>query len=259
MRFNIILTSKNKKEVPIDYRRYFISFLKSIFEAEGIYTELFDKKTIKPYTFSVWFGNDFEFTEKGIKGTDRISFLFSTGDKCIFTKFYNGLLNMKDVKLWDEFKIENIILLPPKKIVANKILCKTIGISIFTDPEADAKDFSKWFITPKDDILKFNEVFKKRIVERARFLNCEFFSENIKFSIPDIEEFQNLKKENDIITLLKEPIEDVIVKHYNGNLKGFRGFFGVEGDVKLLNFIYDYGIGVRTGQGFGMIDVLKEI
>ncbi len=56
----------------------------------------------------------------------------------------------------------------------------------------------------------------------------------------------------------KDSIKETVVKHYGAYLRGFRGFFWLEGDEEILQFVYDFGLGVRIGQGFGMIEVIKE-
>ncbi|MEN3045122.1 MAG: CRISPR-associated endoribonuclease Cas6 [Candidatus Hydrothermales bacterium] len=54
-------------------------------------------------------------------------------------------------------------------------------------------------------------------------------------------------------------IEEVYVKHYGGFLKGFKGVFILESSPWMLQFIYDFGLGVRTGQGFGLLELISEL
>ncbi|MEN3046978.1 MAG: CRISPR-associated endoribonuclease Cas6 [Candidatus Hydrothermales bacterium] len=44
-----------------------------------------------------------------------------------------------------------------------------------------------------------------------------------------------------------------------GFLKGFKGVFILESSSWMLQFIYDFGLGVRTGQGFGLLELISEL
>jgi len=61
------------------------------------------------------------------------------------------------------------------------------------------------------------------------------------------------------LKLYFEPIsiEEVLVKHYGGYVRGFLGEFKLHTDnPEVLKFVYQYGLGVRTGQGFGYLEVV---
>jgi CRISPR/Cas system endoribonuclease Cas6 (RAMP superfamily) len=65
MRFSIIF-SIDKPYLPLDYRSGFISLLKAAYEVanKGTYIQLYEANTIKPYTFSVYFGNKLKITNQ---------------------------------------------------------------------------------------------------------------------------------------------------------------------------------------------------
>jgi CRISPR-associated endoribonuclease Cas6 len=54
-------------------------------------------------------------------------------------------------------------------------------------------------------------------------------------------------------------MKEVLVKHYNGYVRGFKGVFELSGSPEILQFVYDYGFGIRTGQGFGLLELVKEL
>jgi CRISPR-associated endoribonuclease Cas6 len=259
VRIKVELRKEEGTALPKDHRNYFLSFLKRVFSEGGSFDNLYLRKKTKPFVFSFWLGKDFEVDEE-IKISDEISMLFSTGDFSILTSFYNGIINMKkqnvNISLGElKLKIERVSILPPKRVTAKKILCKTVGISVFTNPEASSKDFKKWYIIPTDNIDLFNYVLKKRTNERYRYINgnTKDFEINLKpLSEEEFHIFKSLSQQKK----LKSSINETIVKHYGGYLRGFRGVFFLEGDQEILQFIYDYGMGVRTGQGFGMIDII---
>lgn len=261
MRIELELYSEESLKFPKDYRSYFISFLKKVFSRAGIFEEIYEEKSSKPFVFSVWLGDNFEIENEDIKIGDRIYFLFSTGDPYILTNFYNGSIMIKEdnepITLGRaSLKIKNITLLPLKKIREGKILCKSLGISILTNPEASAKDFRNWFIIPTDDLELFNRVLRRRTNERYEHIKGIKGNFEIVLKPLNDNEFFILKSLKKSLRELSSPINETIVKHYDAYLRGFRGVFFLEGDEEILQFVYDYGIGVRTGQGFGTIDVL---
>ncbi|HOK56580.1 MAG TPA: CRISPR-associated endoribonuclease Cas6 [bacterium] len=247
MRFYIQFISNKEVKVPSNIRSFFISFIKKVFENTDklLYSSLFNSKKAKPYVFSPYFGEEFK---EGKIGKD-ISFIFSSGDFSLISSFWNGILLLKEKKLdyieieGEKFNLNNIKLLPNKKIIGNEVIFKTIGISVLTDPEVSAKDFKNWYIIPeKDKIERFKDVLRKRTEERIKYIKGIEKKIELEFSIP--EEATN---------------SDTVVPHYDGYVRGFRGIFCLKGEPEILQFLYDYGFGVRTGQGFGLLEIVKQI
>jgi len=52
-----------------------------------------------------------------------------------------------------------------------------------------------------------------------------------------------------------DDVNEVIRKYKNTVIKGWRGIFAVHGSPKLKKLAFDFGIGDKNSQGFGMIDV----
>jgi len=238
MRIKVIFESKKNFSLNKDYRRYFISFLKRVFEETNL-KEIYQRKEYRPFTFSAWLGENFKIEEEIIIGKN-LSFLFSSGDPVIITNFYNGVMKLKreKIKLGKvDLEINKIDLLPYKKINKDKAIFKTIGVCVLNNPDVLKNDFKRWYIIPTDDIEKFNECLFKRINDRYKFLTK--------------------RREKHFIKLNPINIKETIVKHYNGYVRGFKGIFELEGSSEILQFIYDYGFGIRTGQGFGLLDIVR--
>lgn len=226
-------------------RSSFISFIKKAFERSNpsLYKELFDTKRTKPYVFSPYFGKEFKEGRIG----KNISMIFSSGDPTIVSNLWNGILKLK--QKGDDclnisnttYHLTNIILLPLKKIKKSEVIFKTIGISVLTDPHENADEFNKWYVTP-NNLERFNEVLKERVQER-------------------LEHIKGIKKRVriELVKIEGKKIEETIVPHYNGYVKGFRGEFLLKGTPQILQFLYDFGFGVRTGQGFGLLEIVKEL
>ncbi len=261
MRIEVELLSNGSFSFPKDYRNYFMSFLKSVFTKAGVLESFYEEKRTKPFVFSVWLGDKFEIEGERIHSGDRIYLLFSTGEPSILTYFYNGVISIKErnenILLGrTKLQIKNITLQPLRRIKDKKILCKTKGISVLTNPEASARNFKNWYIIPTDDIELFNKVLKKRTNERYERIRGKKGNFGIELKPLTDDEFFILKSLQKERRNFEKPINETIVKHYGAYLRGFRGFFFLERDKEILQFVYDYGLGVRTGQGFGMIELL---
>lgn len=256
MRLNICFSFRDSPDLDKNYRTYFHSIIKSSFEKAGFYNNVFGNKRFRPYTFSVYLGKD-AFPAKKIELKGRnVYLLFSTGDPEVFVKFYNGILDIKADNS-TPYRILDIRLLPQKKIVSGKVLFRTVGITVFSDRNASEKEFKKRYPVPTDDLKNFNRVMNERTIQRYNYLTGGSFklSEKLAFSLLSPAELALVKKvKKDVVGIMEE-----VVPHYNGYIRGFRGYFWLEGPQELLQFVYDYGFGVRTGQGFGMLDKVVEV
>jgi len=249
MRFKLIFEGEKIYFKNEDIRSNFISFLKKTFQksSEEKYNSLFTTKKLKPYVFSPFLGEKFK---ENIIGP-QISFIFSSGDNEIITIFWNGILQLKKEKQDNiilnnkKFYLKDIKLLPEKKINSKKVLFKTIGISIMTDPDSSPADFKNWFIVPeKENLRTFNEILKKRVKQKYKILKNIEIEPKVKFSL--------YEKDG------KTFIDETIIPLFGGFVRGFRGYFFLEGNPEILKFLYDYGFGVRTGQGFGLLEIVKQ-
>ena len=243
MQIKVFFESQSKLNLVKDYRRYFLSFLKKTFEKVG-FLKIFEIKEYRPYTFSVWLGENFKIDEE-VSTDTKISLLFSSGDLEIITHFYNGVLRLKKERyklIGELLEIKDVVLLPYKKIRAHKAIFKTVGVCVFNNPQAPKKDLKSWYITPFDDLDKFNEILYQRINDRFKCLTGSKDAHPIRLNL-----------------LENYPIKEVMVKHYNGYVRGFKGVFELSGSPEILQFVYDYGFGIRTGQGFGLLELVKEL
>lgn len=269
MRLKILFDNEQdeQKELLViqEYRQYFISFLKNIFASTKIYKNLYSQKVVKPFTFSVFLGKDLiPLEEKKIKISLPIEFLFSTGDSEIFSYFYNGVLDFKReermLNISHNFlKIKKIQLLKNIKINSSAVIFKTLGVVILTDPNASAKDFHNYFIIPNDNLEKFNKILEFRMAEKYQRIIGKKIDTKMIFTPINDKELPIFIRQRKLDIGFSQPIKETIVKHYKGYLRGFKGIFYLEAHPEMLQFIYDYGLGIRTGQGFGMVDLVAQI
>ncbi len=232
MRFLVRLVNayKDPAVVPLDYRRRFISFLKKV-----LGEEVFSNMETKPYTFAVFFGKGSKVNNGHIEGVPLINFRFSTGDTLVAVRFYNGVLRMKKKgelhpigsgKFKVEF-IKQVEMKNPKGIF--KALSPVVVERMGFENERDRY------------ILPFEEGFIESLLENTLRRYTTIYG-----------------KEPEFRSFHFEPIsvKETKIKHYGGILRGFLGKFKVVSDSEeILRFIYNYGLGLRTGQGFGYVEV----
>jgi CRISPR-associated endoribonuclease Cas6 len=239
MRFKVKLTKLNPgKEaiISIDYRRRFVSFLKRIFG------ENFDEESVKPYTFAVYFGKRAKFEKDFIKVVDPIIFRFSTGDKRVAMAFYNGVVKLKKDFYLHDFN--------PRAKEGTFYKIERIEVEEELPLWNSFRALSPVVIERKWTSKKPRE----RYVVPGELDFAEWLNENLKRRMSAI-----LIKPLFWSKLYLEPIsiEEVLVKHYGGYVRGFLGEFKLYTDnPEVLKFVYQYGLGVRTGQGFGYLEVM---
>lgn len=237
--------SNEKLLVNLDYRRYFISFIKSVFGEVKKYEELYSQKKVKPFVFASYLGKNFKVLEnekqKELQVSLPINIVFSTGDLETFSHFYNGLISLRTknrgIKInGTEIPISNIYLEPVKKISSDSIVFKTLGICVINDQVKYNSNLDSYFLVPNHtENKKFNRVLSA-LTSKKYFL------------------ITGVAKQFEL-NLLPIETKSVYIKHYGGYLKGFRGKFRLEGEPNVLQFVYEYGLGIRTGQGFGLIEI----
>ena len=245
MRFKLMVELQDKN-FPIDYRRVILSYIKKALTniENGKYLSKFYKDTMqKEFCFTVEFSHPV-FNKEGILLDDKnIIIKFSTSDNKTGFFLQNIFMSQMNVP----FKIPTDNSMTLKKIVkenkdltikSNKAVFKTSkgnGLCIRKHIKEGNKDF---YLTFEDE--NFEEQFKEVVKNQA--LNAGFsnsIAENIKFN----------------------PIrcKKVLIKHYDVYVDTTVGIFELEGDSRLLQYLYDGGIGSRHSSGFGMVELINQI
>jgi CRISPR-associated endoribonuclease Cas6 len=235
MRFLVRLVNVSEEPaiVDVDYRKRFISLLKKVFGEEE-----FRKPTTRPYTFAVFFGREAKIDGTKITGVKFINLRFSSGDSVAVARFYNGILKLKKGGYvhsigTGKFRIEHV---KEEKEKQPKGIFKTLSpVIVERMGFSELKNPAERYVVPSEE--GFTESLLENILRRYGALTGRKL-EVSKFSFESVN------------------IEEKLVKHYRGILKGFIGRFKIITDSQeLINFIYRYGIGMRTGQGFGYLEV----
>jgi CRISPR-associated endoribonuclease Cas6 len=252
MRVKIPITTG---KVPIIFRQRVLAFIKeALAQADKDYKEsMYNVRMPKAYTFNLAFDRTnpkeeeisldekFKIKDK-VFYQDRPVFLYiSSNDYQFLINLFNG---MKKIKIFDFNKFDNIYWQVGKPVILREKI-------IFND-EVTFKTNAPFIIETKDD---------RPVV---------FSDENFQTELNNVMEriFRKLDNRG-----LKQPLEfypinmkKEVIKH---TLRGFRektgkpimyitgnsGIFKLKGHPEDLQTIYQIGLGNRTGQGFGMVEV----
>lgn len=275
MRLKILFLCEKLKVL---YRHRFMSLIKESLNLsdENYKKNLYPDKSlnleiVKPFSFSITmppskivkkekiliddtfeiFDNVFYFSENSY-----LTMYISSNDYEFIMNLYNGLLKLKNFNLYEDviLKLEKVILVNEKKIDKDEVVFKTLSPILIEDK--DNKPILVEPVSRGEENLSYLKVLSKD----------DF---NIHFNAIHSGILKNLRGYGIISNLEFEPInlKKQVVKH---TLKGFRettgkpymtlttmqGIFKLKGAPEDIQMLYQIGIGLRTGQGFGMVDVL---
>jgi len=222
--------------IPKNYGRGFISLIKKLIEESDplLFNGYYKQHSLKPFTFGTYFpqlqGNENDMLKVG----ETVKVNFSTSSIQLATNIYNGFIKT------------------PKHYWRNN------GSSITFKPV-------KAFLNKQITITKNEHVFKtlspflvSYLGESNEFLlpGEEGFIEGLQFSLNECaKEFLGV---NQNIELEFEPVnmKRHVIYHYK-KMPSNKGIFRIKAEPKILQMIYDIGIGVHRSQGFGLLEVVK--
>lgn len=242
MRFKFEL-EVTKNEIPLDYRRIFISYFKKALEKneESSKNQYYNKQDPikKPFTFSVFFQNP-KFHRDYIKlEGNKIILNFSTFCYETGLNYYNSLNKMRNseypLKDNNYLVLKNILFMKEEKIIQDTLLIKTLSPILIRQHDR-GKNYDK-YLTPGDD-------------DFIAGLRSSVLSSVDKFELEDLKKYV---QEIELIDIGKS--KEVKVLFYGHKVLGSIGKFVLKGNPKLLELIISSGIGSRSSSGFGMIEV----
>lgn len=256
--------SLHTPKLPIIYRNIFMSFIKECLrKSDSAYREkLYPEKgspitkVVKPFCFCVRMpsqkemkrekisiDSDFEIEDTvfSFRENSFINFLVSSCDYEFIVNLYNGILENRTFNYNRDINLtmKGIHLLKEKIINSDCVAFKTLSPILIESkderpilPFENIDDFTKEFNSIHDRILKDIRGYGLR-----RLLEFEPI---------------NLKKQ--VVKHTLRGFREKTGKPYM-TLTCFEGSFKLSGDPEDLQMLYQIGIGLRTGQGFGMVEV----
>lgn len=242
MRLEIILKGKNNFKVPFNYNHILSAIIYNKIADLNFANELHSSKSFKFFTFSQIYIPKRRIVKDGIIAKDGvISFYISSPNDFLIKSLVDGFLEDLEISFQNQkLTIQKIEALKTPEF-SSKSEFKTLApIIVRTKKEIDG-ELKIWDLAPSDKFFKSleNNLIKKYI----KFNNLT--KTDKKINIYSDMNFVKRKRisinKNNATTHHRAYMMDLIL----------------EGDLDLIEFAYDVGIGEKNSMGFGMVKLLE--
>ena len=228
-----------KPELPVEYERTIVSFLKAASNnySQEMFERLYDKSKsiIKTFTYSVYLpGAVFDKDVIKLKET-RFKIFFTDADMGQTIEWFNSfqLMRMKKYPLNNNaMKLISIKSQNRKEIVDNELVIKMQSPLIVRQHNAD---------TNKDEYYTYDSA---EFADKVRD-NVSIFLQKVNLDI-SMEDF----------SLLPVKGKKVVVNCFGRKIDANIGIYKITGNQELLNILYQSGIGSRRSEGHGKWEVM---
>lgn len=242
MRLEIILKGKNNFKVPFNYNHILSAIIYNKIADLNFANELHSSKSFKFFTFSQIYIPKRRIVKDGIIAKDGvISFYISSPNDFLIKSLVDGFLEDLEISFQNQkLTIQKIEALKTPEF-SSKSEFKTLApIIVRTKKEIDGK-LKIWDLAPSDKFFKSleNNLIKKYI----KFNNLT--KTDKKINIYSDMNFVKRKR----ISINK----DNATTHHRAYMMDLI----LEGDLDLIEFAYDVGIGEKNSMGFGMVKLLE--
>jgi len=243
VRFEIKFETSNE-HLPIDYRRKFLSYLKSAIKEynNDIYKALYGSgHTPKSFCFSIYFAPKVVISKDDITlYSKRLHATFTTQDMLLGIHLVNAL--MARINKWfpladsnNELKALSISKVQEALITTNSVLFKILSPVVIRDH--NEKEGREWYLTFEDD--GFEEIWKRN-------LKTELQNVLVRDASSDV----------DALQIKSIDLKKTVVKSYGIFIPSTIGSLVMEGEKYLLEYLYKAGMGSRRAMCFGCLDVV---
>ena len=233
----------DKNELPLNYRKMFMSFIKSSLQAcnDGTYFERYYKDTIqKDFTYAIILPEPRFTKDKILLKNNSFKVIVSTDDSrktgiILFQSFVEQKYKKVPIGNENKLKLHNISLQKQKVITESKVYMRTITGAPLCIRNHNKENNSDVYISIADDNFEKQLSFalSRQLVEHG-------FSE---------EKVKEMKVK--VIDGKK-----VVIKHY-GYIDCTACVLEISADPFILQHIYDNGILSRRAEGFGMLELIE--
>lgn len=242
MRLEIILKGKNNFKVPFNYNHILSAIIYNKIADLNFANELHSSKSFKFFTFSQIYIPKRRIVKDGIIAKDGvISFYISSPNDFLIKSLVDGFLEDLEISFQNQkITIQKIEALKTPEF-SSKSEFKTLApIIVRTKKEIDG-ELKIWDLAPSDKFFKSleNNLIKKYI------------------------KFNNLTKTDKKINIYSDMnfVKRKRISINKGNAtthhRAYMMDLILEGDLDLIEFAYDVGIGEKNSMGFGMIKLLE--
>ncbi|WP_292594744.1 CRISPR-associated endoribonuclease Cas6 [Mesotoga sp. UBA5847] len=233
----LLTTYETPGPIPLDYRKGFMSLIKESLKDSSSeeFKRVYGKRAGRNIVFNCCFGKDMRIDKKReniVLNSPTFLFELSSPDTKLIAMIYNGLRKNREYAIFDsKIKLKDIT--PVNTLIRSKdrIRVRSVcPILVKSSPDSGSR-----YLLPGE------ESFYGCLNHFCKVRYEEFFSEEFKGSVE----------------LLPLELKRVVVKHMGTYHTGFKGIFELSSSSKMLQFLYDAGIGTRTSQGFGMLELVS--
>lgn len=242
MRLEIILKGKNNFKVPFNYNHILSAIIYNKIADLNFANELHSSKSFKFFTFSQIYIPKRRIVKDGIIAKDGvISFYISSPNDFLIKSLVDGFLEDLEISFQNQkLTIQKIEALKTPEF-SSKSEFKTLApIIVRTKKEIDG-ELKIWDLAPSDKFFKSleNNLIKKYI------------------------KFNNLTKTDKKINIYSDMnfVKRKRISINKGNAtthhRAYIMDLILEGDLDLIEFAYDVGIGEKNSMGFGMVKLLE--
>lgn len=242
MRLEIILKGKNNFKVPFNYNHILSAIIYNKIADLNFANELHSSKSFKFFTFSQIYIPKRRIVKDGIIAKDGvISFYISSPNDFLIKSLVDGFLEDLEISFQNQkLTIQKIEALKTPEF-SSKSEFKTLAPIIVRTKKEINGDLKFGILHPSDKFFKSleNNLIKKYI------------------------KFNNLTKTDKKINIYSDMnfVKRKRISINKGNAtthhRAYMMDLILEGDLDLIEFAYDVGIGEKNSMGFGMIKLLE--
>lgn len=238
MRLKIHLKTKNNFKVPFNYNHIVSSIIYNKIIDLDLAQELHSSNTFKFFNFSQLIIPKRKMAEDGIIARNGIiNFYLSSPNDLLIKNLVNGFVDNLEVNFQNEKLIVTKIEALRTPDFCEKSEFITLSPIIIRDRQEIDGKMKRIDLAPSDKFFKGIET--NLIKKYCKFNELDSTDKEIKV----YSEMANVKRKR--IAILKDP-----------NITYHRAYMMdliLEGDLDLINFAYDVGLGEKNSMGFGMI------
>ena len=239
MRLKISLASSSGNYlIPYNYNHILSAIIYRKIADLDLASKLHFSKDFKFFTFSQIYVPQFKLTKRGVISRDgKLEFYISSPNDELIKSLVEGHLENTEVNFkGDNLLVEQIELLK-RPVFKENMKMKTMSpIMARIKREVDGK-LKVWDLGPGDE--RFYESIQKNLINKYVKFYGDFDGDRWVKIRPDMKSAK--RRRIDI----------------KGNFhRAFMMNFEIEADQRLLEFVYDCGLGEKNSMGFGMVEVV---
>ena len=242
MRYGIEL-ELDKPELPLDYHRSFLSFLKFAFEKyeKGrFFEEYYGVGKKKAVTFGVIFNQPYFGSETIAIQNPQIKMILSSHNKKTAFVYFNALLGVKgqkhNINGGNALTLKGIRMENEMNIHQNAVLFKMTSALCLRQHEYEGNKDRYVSVDSKD----FYDVLRKSILEQ-----CQDYDDRLGPFVPELKiDAHRLRK--------------TVVAFYGQKIEVSIGEIGFIGNPRLLDAIAKMNLGSRRSAGFGLLTYIDQ-